>query len=59
MSDPCLFCPLPDCDEDSIECPLHADERVQAAALFVVKDSSGQTIRAEAMVRRELMQEAI
>jgi hypothetical protein len=27
MNDPCLSCPLPDCDESSPRCPLRAEER--------------------------------
>lgn len=59
MTDPCLTCHLPllpdgECQEASIDCPLHLSERMAAAALAVAKDSSMQVIRAAAAVRRVL-----
>lgn len=58
-NDPCLTCPLPllpdgDCQESSPNCKLHAEERISAAATFVIKDSRGQRIRAEAAVREAM-----
>lgn len=59
MTDPCLTCSLPllpggDCQESSIDCRLHLQERMAAAVLVVIKDASMQVIRAESAVRLEL-----
>lgn len=47
----CLTCPLPDCQERSIECPLHQDRRIKATIQAIVKDRSRVLDQAEQAVR--------
>ena len=73
MSLACLSCQLPDCDDESPACPIRQTDRelwaaksrryrnaspMNRALRQADADSCRRVTLAEAMVRRELMQEA-